>query len=547
MIRSTRRIVFAAMVFVHASCWAQTSGERAGYREFRDQRGRAIEARVLRVSGDKVTVERRDGKQSTVSVSVFSQTDQDYIRGLTSGRKPEEANEPPRKKRKYTAGEVFWFLVIFALVMTLVTFLWTVRWQGPVPFPRHQMSRNFILYAAKAGAVFAANLVSPPLIFGCGALADVLFGVVEFGGSTGQVVRQGVSVSWIPGFIGLLLSSIVALGGAAIALGLIFGAMPLTQEWLGGLIFEWGDERTLDHLCRIKKHPLRHLAAKELLKLHPEGDGKTSEVASALLAAGEYRRLLQCGQEGLDLLLREIDEWTEDGDSFTIDKASWPIVARELKSADMLDHAALGGIGKMVRCQICTSSHADVASDRITSRIIDEVAELGEAMARALLKQVAIIVNPLTLWEQAYRFADAIGQCIPNSLNFVMREFSAPADANRAHGIPEEDRQLQRRGAGLLLAVFVGSSELSWAWGDDRDRKRHVAELLAAHQDDPDRRIQKAVKEALKVSGWVELRLAECPHCRARFGVRRIDAGKRAKCSKCGRQFVHHRWEDWEE
>ncbi len=86
-----RRTVFAAMllgVFVHASCSAQTSGEEAELRNFKDQRGRTIQARVLSVSGDDVTIQRNDGRQFTVPVSVFSQADQDYIRGLASGPKP---------------------------------------------------------------------------------------------------------------------------------------------------------------------------------------------------------------------------------------------------------------------------------------------------------------------------------------------------------------------------------------------------------------------------------------------------------------------------
>lgn len=86
-----RHVVLAVMllsVLVHASCAAQTSGEQDGYRDFKDQRGRTIQARVLRVSGDEVTIERSDGRQFTVSVSIFSQADQDFIRSLASGRKP---------------------------------------------------------------------------------------------------------------------------------------------------------------------------------------------------------------------------------------------------------------------------------------------------------------------------------------------------------------------------------------------------------------------------------------------------------------------------
>jgi len=96
MIRSIRCIVFTVMllsIFVHASCSAQTGGEQTGYRKFKDQRGRTIQARVVSVSGDEVTIERRDGRQFTVSVSIFSPADQDHIRGLASGRKPTAAGD----------------------------------------------------------------------------------------------------------------------------------------------------------------------------------------------------------------------------------------------------------------------------------------------------------------------------------------------------------------------------------------------------------------------------------------------------------------------
>lgn len=108
-----RCVVFTAMllsVLVHASCSGQIHGERARYRDFKDQRGRTIQARVVRTSGDDVTIERSDGRQFTVSASIFSQADQDYIRSLASGRKPSlagddwprfrgpEGREPPMQK-----------------------------------------------------------------------------------------------------------------------------------------------------------------------------------------------------------------------------------------------------------------------------------------------------------------------------------------------------------------------------------------------------------------------------------------------------------------
>jgi outer membrane protein assembly factor BamB len=54
--------------------------ERGEYRQFTDSRNRVVQARVLRVSGDEVTIERRDGRQFTLPISTLSQADQDFIR-----------------------------------------------------------------------------------------------------------------------------------------------------------------------------------------------------------------------------------------------------------------------------------------------------------------------------------------------------------------------------------------------------------------------------------------------------------------------------------
>ena len=96
LIRSIRCLVFAAMllsVCIHASCLAQTSNEPSEYREFKDRRGRPIQARVVDVSDGAVTIQRRDGRKFTVDVSVFSQADQDYIRGLTEPSESEVASD----------------------------------------------------------------------------------------------------------------------------------------------------------------------------------------------------------------------------------------------------------------------------------------------------------------------------------------------------------------------------------------------------------------------------------------------------------------------
>jgi outer membrane protein assembly factor BamB len=96
MVGIIRRFVVAATllsVLAHASCSAQTGSGDSGYREFKDRRGRVIQARVVRVSGEQVTIERKDGREFTISVSVFSQADQDYIRGLANDRAPSASGD----------------------------------------------------------------------------------------------------------------------------------------------------------------------------------------------------------------------------------------------------------------------------------------------------------------------------------------------------------------------------------------------------------------------------------------------------------------------
>jgi hypothetical protein len=62
MFRSIRCLACTVMligVFVETSCSAEANRKLGEYRELRDQRGRPIQARVLNVRGDKVTIQRR--------------------------------------------------------------------------------------------------------------------------------------------------------------------------------------------------------------------------------------------------------------------------------------------------------------------------------------------------------------------------------------------------------------------------------------------------------------------------------------------------------
>ncbi len=78
-----RSVAVSAMLlatWLPAACSGQGGGGDGEYRSLTDSRGRKIEARVLGVDGDQVTIQRRDGRQFTVPISTFSQADQDLLR-----------------------------------------------------------------------------------------------------------------------------------------------------------------------------------------------------------------------------------------------------------------------------------------------------------------------------------------------------------------------------------------------------------------------------------------------------------------------------------
>lgn len=82
-------VVALATFFCCLSCRAQTGKSQGELRQFRDRQGRAVQAQVLKVSGDEVTIKREDGRTFTVPLSFFSETDQEYIRGLS--KRPQSA------------------------------------------------------------------------------------------------------------------------------------------------------------------------------------------------------------------------------------------------------------------------------------------------------------------------------------------------------------------------------------------------------------------------------------------------------------------------
>jgi len=106
MLRCVRRIALSALflaICLPAACSGQSGGGGGGYRTFTDSRGRTVQARVLDVDGDEVTIERRDGKSFTLAISAFSQADQDFLRQPAQSA-PAAATEHPVRSRSAIAS-----------------------------------------------------------------------------------------------------------------------------------------------------------------------------------------------------------------------------------------------------------------------------------------------------------------------------------------------------------------------------------------------------------------------------------------------------------
>ncbi len=102
--------VLSTDVGIRGSESPQQAGATNAYRTFTDQRGRRIEARVLHIRGDQVTIQRRDGREFTVPITTFSQADQDFLRqpaepkkGPASGKTA--ASEPAGLAVQYPQDE----------------------------------------------------------------------------------------------------------------------------------------------------------------------------------------------------------------------------------------------------------------------------------------------------------------------------------------------------------------------------------------------------------------------------------------------------------
>lgn len=84
--------------------------QAAEFRTFTDSQGREMQAKITRVSGDEVYIERRDGLGTRVKISLFSSNDQDYIRDweqqnfLKSGVVGVRFTEETAKEQKKNQG-----------------------------------------------------------------------------------------------------------------------------------------------------------------------------------------------------------------------------------------------------------------------------------------------------------------------------------------------------------------------------------------------------------------------------------------------------------
>jgi outer membrane protein assembly factor BamB len=72
--------VLCTFVLALAATVAWTQESDSSFREFYDQQGRRVEARVVAANAKQVTIERRDGKRFTFGLSILSKPDQEYVR-----------------------------------------------------------------------------------------------------------------------------------------------------------------------------------------------------------------------------------------------------------------------------------------------------------------------------------------------------------------------------------------------------------------------------------------------------------------------------------
>ncbi len=107
MLRFVRCLAYAVLclgICLPAACSGQGGSAEDNYRTFTDSRGRAIQARVLQVDGDQVTIQRRDGKRFTVPVASFSPADQEFLRRPASAKADTAKTDTAKTAKAKPAG-----------------------------------------------------------------------------------------------------------------------------------------------------------------------------------------------------------------------------------------------------------------------------------------------------------------------------------------------------------------------------------------------------------------------------------------------------------
>lgn len=101
--------IFIAIAWL---CCGSLIAAPGGYRIFKDQQGRSIDAKVIRVSGEDVYIELADGRDLKTDFAIYSQPDQKYIRDweyralVKSGIFEVRFTNEVSNKRKSSAGGV---------------------------------------------------------------------------------------------------------------------------------------------------------------------------------------------------------------------------------------------------------------------------------------------------------------------------------------------------------------------------------------------------------------------------------------------------------
>ncbi len=98
---AAKSVLFSVLLLItvlSAACSGQVGVGQSEYRTFRDRLGRTVQARVVQVAGERVSIERRDGQRFTIAISDLSGADQDYLRRWNEPPAPEPSVAGPGER-----------------------------------------------------------------------------------------------------------------------------------------------------------------------------------------------------------------------------------------------------------------------------------------------------------------------------------------------------------------------------------------------------------------------------------------------------------------